>query len=381
MLKRLELYSEMAQAFSEFKDFYEQKDTKDKADLWKERVQLNCYLLSIAAARVTLVEEGILVSTENFAVNSAGKEAYDFFYHLFGTDSMKIKLMKAVESYSDLLTIKGIDLSSRVMVAEALNINIDTLCRFMTSEYIGALQSKLKEAMRNEKDPQLNKILDAINIKLASNAASMYKHDVFPQTRELLVKALSEARECSNPVAAKLNLGPGFRYGCFCGANYPNINHPSGKDYKTLSLMEREELVEAYYKIKPIDDIDKACRDHDVCYIRRGREDEKCNITLREDLLKIIKSMKQMNLLAPDVGSLEWRCSNLAADMNTAFLTIFSPGKTGSESLDLAVTGMKTLTTVPLVGCLALFRPPVWLDNPYPLPGERCSLKTPAKGK
>ena len=51
------------------------------------------------------------------------------------------------------------------------------------------------------------------------------------------------ANSCENPAVASDDLNTQFRYGCFCGKNYPTIEHPSKKAYKELNTTQRQELI------------------------------------------------------------------------------------------------------------------------------------------
>jgi len=56
---------------------------------------------------------------------------------------------------------------------------------------------------------------------------------------------------CSNPAVADENLSKSFRYGCFCGENYPNLHHPSGDSYRELNTTQRQALIAQYRAILP----------------------------------------------------------------------------------------------------------------------------------
>jgi hypothetical protein len=120
-------------------------------------------------------------------------------------------------------------------------------------------------------------------------SSMIYTLAIFTGEEELLpiLTAKAHARECKQPVAAQP--GPGFRYGCFCGAGYPDLIHPSGKNDSALHRSERVELAVEYYRIKPIDDIDEACQAHDVCWLMRGDGDARCNHLFRQDLGGILR--------------------------------------------------------------------------------------------
>ena len=71
---------------------------------------------------------------------------------------------------------------------------------------------------------------------------------------------LRHAKPC-NPAAQPTGLKyyTEWKYGCFCGEGHPG--------YKKI---------EEYYSVKPKDDIDIACREHDVCWVLNGENDGHC---------------------------------------------------------------------------------------------------------
>lgn len=75
-------------------------------------------------------------------------------------------------------------------------------------------------------------------------------------------------------------------HGNFCGPNVPTV-----PEYKT-----KEEKVAGLKKIKPIDDIDKACQAHDICYIKHGYFNTDCDEYLIEELDHFMYSHSCANL-------------------------------------------------------------------------------------
>lgn len=65
-------------------------------------------------------------------------------------------------------------------------------------------------------------------------------------------------------------------HGNFCGANLPAVTTPD----KTLEL-------KILKTIRPIDNIDKACQQHDICYLYPSQGESKCDEQLIIDLQKI----------------------------------------------------------------------------------------------
>lgn len=175
-----------------------------------------------------------------------------------------------------------------------------------------------------------------------------------------------KATLCNTPAIAKKNLKlkNDFRYGCFCGKNYPNIKNPSGKSYKRLNLLQREKLITQYYKIKPYDDIDTACMQHDICYLSQGTNAQTCNDALHEQLIEIKKAFRYASK-EKRKKSKERRCKNLASDISASLKTIFTIG-TGTSLPRLAAF---TMNTPLLVGSKFFHK------TYYPLKGNPCFLE------
>ena len=59
-------------------------------------------------------------------------------------------------------------------------------------------------------------------------------------------------------------------YGEFCGVGRPDVSAFTNEDEKVFALNH----------VAPTDYIDCACREHDICYARRGRNDKACDALL-----------------------------------------------------------------------------------------------------
>ncbi len=151
------------------------------------------------------------------------------------------------------------------------------------------------------------------------------------------------ANSCENPAVASDDLNSKFRYGCFCGENYPKIEHSSKKSYKELNTTQRLELIEKYQKIDAYDDIDEVCKEHDICYIKHGREAKVCNDNIYTQLNRIEEQFYK----ASDDNMSNEQCKNLAFDIASVFHTIFSPSDDEDTFFDfgmLMVNGAITAT-------------------------------------
>ncbi len=141
------------------------------------------------------------------------------------------------------------------------------------------------------------------------------------------------ATPCDTPAVASDDLNVKFRYGCFCGKNYPVIEHPSKKSYRDLNRTQRQELIEEYQKIDAYDDIDEVCKEHDICYLFYGREAKVCNDTIYNQLKTLEKQFNK----ASDKRLINKQCRNLAFDIASIFNTIFSPSDDEDSLFDLGM--------------------------------------------
>ncbi|MGH8580214.1 MAG: hypothetical protein ACREVK_08890 [Gammaproteobacteria bacterium] len=80
-------------------------------------------------------------------------------------------------------------------------------------------------------------------------------------------------------------------YGNFCGPGHPRVDG--------IEALEKIKPIE-----KPIDDVDAACQQHDLCYARKGRQNEMCDELLEREL---------------DHRSLSPACASLALDIKNWF--------------------------------------------------------------
>ena len=141
------------------------------------------------------------------------------------------------------------------------------------------------------------------------------------------------ATPCDTPAVASDDLNKKFRYGCFCGKNYPHIEHLSKKNYRDLNRTQRQELIEMYQKIDAYDDIDEVCKEHDICYLSYGREAKVCNDRIYNQL----KSLEKQFDKASNKNLINKQCGNLAFDIASVFNTIFSPSDDEDSLFDLGM--------------------------------------------
>jgi hypothetical protein len=138
---------------------------------------------------------------------------------------------------------------------------------------------------------------------------------------------------CEEPATAYNSLTTQFRYGCFCGRDYPNIEHASEKSYKELTTTERNELIVQYQEIDAYDDIDALCKEHDICYISQGKEAKVCNATIYSKLRTIEKKFRDVK----EANLSHMQCKNLAYDIGSVFHTVFSPADDENSIFDVGM--------------------------------------------
>lgn len=184
---------------------------------------------------------------------------------------------------------------------------------------------------------------------------------------------MKRAKVCSSPAIAKEDYSDKFKYGCFCGKNYPNIISKTKRHYSHLNREEKDELIAKYYSIKPYDEIDAVCMKHDICYIYTGRQDQNCNNFLYDALTKMSRDFYDE---AKDEGfdSTAMRCQKLASDIGVTFKTIFAL----SDNTSIMGFGLSMMINTPIaVVSRGIQKTAHGLSDrdTYPLANEKCNLK------
>ena len=193
----------------------------------------------------------------------------------------------------------------------------------------------------------------------------------------LLLMVSLHATPCDNPAVADDNLSKKFRYGCFCGENYPDIQHKSKKSYKVLNDQERQELIEQYKSIDAYDDVDEACKVHDICFIEHGKQAKVCN----DSIVKSLTDIKDKFSKEADDNVTNAQCRDLTFDISSVFHTVFSPADDEDTIFDfgmLMVNG--AITASNKIGQEAA---DTLSDNAprYPAKGVKCLLENLGKIK
>lgn len=191
-----------------------------------------------------------------------------------------------------------------------------------------------------------------------------------PALSEDLQKALAASKVCSHPFRAS-NPGPNFRYGCFCGKGHPALV------VNSASPSPKEDLIRRYYEIKPIDSIDAACRDHDVCWVMRGDGDGRCNDEFNATL-EYIEDYLLSQEKSGDAANL--KCQILAGDMRGPFLTILVSSRYEDSGDQLGGTLARAFGFPVYAFVAGLFAPMMLFDN-WPGAEERCNAPPQPVGK
>jgi hypothetical protein len=179
--------------------------------------------------------------------------------------------------------------------------------------------------------------------------------ELAPPSSRMLRRALAHAEVCEDPAPARVKVSPGFRYGCFCGGGYPGLARETGKRPKHMTPEEREKLIARYYRVKPVDALDAACREHDVCWIWNGRHAVACNEAFESSMRTLRKEFK-------DAG--QDRCAHLALDMQMAASYVL-PSASWRDRAEKVLWSPITAVQAVLVQSSALW-------DSYPRPGELC---------
>lgn len=93
---------------------------------------------------------------------------------------------------------------------------------------------------------------------------------------------------CATPAddISSLSSSKFLYYGTFCGPGYPKVDESLSMKMQLTELLDEK-------KYKPKDDIDRACRDHDICYTKA--QDFEDYIVKKTSFLKNYKSSWKRN--------------------------------------------------------------------------------------
>ena len=200
-------------------------------------------------------------------------------------------------------------------------------------------------------------------------ASATYRPDpeAFPPLNAAIQSAIESARPCARPALATTTLGRDFRYGCFCGRDYPRIKIASGgwaKDYRSIPAKERRARVLDLYRIRPIDTVDLACRNHDICMLDSGSRSERCDRDFGDHLAAIHRFLFSEQMRHDDLDSWQYRCDLLVEVLQTGLDAWAEPtGVVGDLRLDDPDVKARLEPTLQEQG------------SEMPRRGERCQLR------
>lgn len=166
---------------------------------------------------------------------------------------------------------------------------------------------------------------------------------------------------------AKVELNEEFKYGCFCGKGHPSIPFPRDVPFSQLPLEEQKNLIQKYKSIRPVDDVDFLCQEHDICWLTKGDGNSGCNEHFTNELSWLYNDFTNVDRYNYDysIGKVFSACAKLAADLITVSGTFLM------ESRDTGIMSQRGMITGTLVPMALLFTP-VGLWN-YPNPDYRCN--------
>ena len=114
-----------------------------------------------------------------------------------------------------------------------------------------------------------------------------------------------------------------FQYGNFCGKGHP---------YSPKQFDEYQFLL----SLKPVDDLDLACKVHDICYLQNGEQKTECDKVLQQDVEHL--------LLNGEFSGCEEQCRSVAYK-----IWYFSFSRVGSVGAGYGISGFfRTLSVTPV---------------------------------
>jgi hypothetical protein len=188
-----------------------------------------------------------------------------------------------------------------------------------------------------------------------------------PEMTDKLTAAKKHAVKCKDPVVAVPKFNEGFKYGCFCGKGWPAIALYSDVPVGDMSPNQRAELIEEYYRIKPVDDVDAVCQAHDVCWVMNGPLIE-CNDKLQAETWAIGEAFDKARPRRPP-DSLQVRCRDLAWDISVAALYFME----GDSPTLKRPYGVGKVVVAPMMGGLAVVLLASRDANSYPTEVGLCN--------
>jgi len=165
--------------------------------------------------------------------------------------------------------------------------------------------------------------------------------EINPAPSKKMLENQLNAKPCSSPIVASEDISKSFKYGCFCGKNYPKIYNTSTQDVKILDKKQRVDIIESYFLVKPYDDIDAVCKQHDLCYLYQGKKAKVCNNAIYDELHILVDKFKDANQTVENR-----QCQNLSRDIASVFKTIFASADDQNSLFEIGMLFFNTSITI-----------------------------------
>lgn len=184
------------------------------------------------------------------------------------------------------------------------------------------------------------KILLILPLFLSLLISETFK-EINPAPTKKMIEIQKEAKDCSTPIVADEKVSKNFKYGCFCGKNYPKIYNTNTQDVRNLDKKQRVDIIKSYYTLKPYDDIDALCKQHDLCYLYQGKKAKVCNNAIYDELHILVDKFKDVNQTVENK-----QCQNLSTDIASVFKTIFTSTDDGNNIFEIGMLFFNTSITI-----------------------------------
>lgn len=126
-------------------------------------------------------------------------------------------------------------------------------------------------------------------------------------------EAIDNAKICNNVATPTITDTFDWKYGCFCGKNFPKIR---------VESRSKDSIKIDYLSIKPKDSIDEACQQHDLCWLDYGDNNGGCNDNLKVRMKELMNIYFKFNNPDPKIDD---ACFTVANDVLLAFSLIVVP--------------------------------------------------------
>ncbi|CAA6823617.1 MAG: Unknown protein [uncultured Sulfurovum sp.] len=193
--------------------------------------------------------------------------------------------------------------------------------------------------------------------------------DINPKPTKTMLENQLNAKDCASPITASETISEDFKYGCFCGKDYPILDNNESEDFRKLSKEKREKIIESYFLIKPYDDIDALCMQHDICYLYQGKKAKVCNRAIYDELRSVKNKFK-----TDQKSTKNKECKHLANDISSIFKTIFASADDEDSIFELGALFFNTSLTISQKIMEESIDTVVTQDARYPDKGEKCLL-------